>query len=259
MTAVSPAIVAAAALLAGGAVLAFGRSPWTAPATGPWAVAGGAIVVAGRAGVYDSLVPPPSAAILLASVGALAAAVWVGAGHLADDVTPTDRDRHLAAVGGGLSLVVVLSLVSHHSVPAFPLLWVVVVPIAAAVPAALGYVLAGFVVPDLLSEIRLSGLYAVGAVVFEGVASAVADRVFAADPGGVVTPFVTAALEATPAAPTWWLLVAGHLVFGLTLAAVCARLARWRRALGHASVLVVAVLAAWAGTVVLLSAVISNV
>ena len=77
MTAVSPAIVAVAALLAGGAVLAFGRSPWTAPATGPWAVAGGAIVVAGRADVYDSLVPPPSAAILLASVGALAAAVWV--------------------------------------------------------------------------------------------------------------------------------------------------------------------------------------
>ena len=94
MTAVSPAIVAVAALLAGGAVLAFGRSPWTAPATGPWAVAGGAIVVA------------------------------------------------------------------------------------------------------------------------------------------------------------------GHLVFGLTLAAVCARLARWRRALGHAGVLVVAVLAAWAGTVVLLSAVV---
>ena len=102
MTAVSPAIVAAAALLAGGAVLAFGRSPWTAPATGPWAVAGGAIVVAGRAGVYDSLVPPPSAAILLASVGALAAAVWVGAGHLADDVEDYAMDLHVfeGALGG---------------------------------------------------------------------------------------------------------------------------------------------------------------
>ena len=94
-----------------------------------------------------------------------------------------------------------------------------------------------------------------------GVASSAAVTSGVATPPGSAanTRSATAALEATPVAPTWWLLVAGHLVFGLTLAAVCARLARWRRALGHAGVLVVAVLAAWAGTVVLLSAVISSV
>ena len=259
MAALSPTpVVAVAALLAGVAALVAGRSRWTAPATGPWAVAGGAVVVASRAGVYDSLLSPPSAGVFVAAVGALAVAVWVGAGHLPAEVAPIDRDRHLAAVGAGLALVVVLSLVTHLSVPAFPLLWVVVAPLGAAALAALGYVLAGFVLTDLLSELRLAGLYAVGTVAFEGVASAVADRVFAADPGGLVTPVVRSALAAAAVAPSPWLVVTGHLTVGLAVAATCARLARWRQAVGHAGVVVVAVLAAWAGTVVLLSAVVGG-
>jgi hypothetical protein len=259
MAALSPApIVVVAALLAGVAALVAGRSRWTAPATGPWAVAGGAIVVASRAGVYDSLISPPSAGVLVAAVGALAGAVWVGAGHLPAEVAPIDRDRHFAAVGAGLALVVVLSLVTHLSVPAFPLLWVVVAPLGAAALAALGYVLAGFVLTGLLSELRLAGLYAVGTVVFEGVASAVADRVLAADPGGVLAPVVRSALAAAAVAPSPWLVVTGHLTVGLAVAATCARLARWRQAVGHAGVIIVAVLAAWAGTVVLLSAVVGG-
>ena len=259
MAALSPTpVVAVAALLAGGAALVAGRSRWTAPATGPWAVAGGAVVVAGRVGVYDSLLSAPSAGVLVAAVGTLAVAVWVGAGHLPADVAPIDRDRHLAAVGAGLSVVVVLSLVTHLSVPALPLLWMVVAPLAAAVLAALSYLLAGFVLTDLLSELRLAGLYAVGTVVFEGVASAVADRVFAADPGGALAPVVRSALAAAAVAPSPWLVVTGHLTVGLAVAATCARLARWRQAVGHAGVVVVAVLAAWAGTVVLLSAVVGG-
>jgi len=58
-----------AALAAGGLAVSDGYSHWTVPAVGPWAVAGGAIHTAGRAGVYDTLTTPmpamgPSGSVL---------------------------------------------------------------------------------------------------------------------------------------------------------------------------------------------------
>lgn len=256
MEASSPAVVVSivATLAAVGLAAEGGFSHWTVPATGPWAVAGGAVTVASSAGVYDSLRWSVSVTLLVSVLAVLAAASWVVVGRLVAGREAPYRERYLAAAGVGVSAVVLVALFGHLAVPSGRLVWVVIVPVATAVLAAVGFLTVGFLFTGLLTDLRLSGLYTVGAVVFEGAASVAAGELFAAD-GGVFASALRSAIVAADVAPVWWISIAGHLAVGLAVVAVCGRLSRWRTDAGRAVVLVVSVVTLWSGCVVLVSAV----
>ncbi|WP_254837914.1 hypothetical protein [Natronomonas marina] len=257
MEVASPAVVVSclATLAAVGLAVEDGFSHWTVPAAGPWAVAGGAVTVASGAGVYAALETSPSASLLLSVVAGFAAASWIVVGRLAAGWGVDYRERYFAAAGVGVAAVVLVALVTHLGAPASSLVWVLIVPVAAAVPAAVGFVAFGFLVTDLFTELRLSGLFAVVTVVFEGAASVAAGRLLAADAEGLFASALRPAFSAAGVAPGWWALVAAHLAVGLVIVAVCGRLSRWRTDAGRTVVFVVSVVTLWSGTAVLVSAV----
>lgn len=238
------AVIAAVALATGD-----GFSHWTVPAAGPWAVVGGAVVAASRAGVYDSVGAPASTAALVSAVAAVAATVWLVVGRVAAGSGAQRRERYLAAAGVGAAAVLVATLLARFGVPAGRLVWVLVVPMAAAVTATVGFLAAGFVVASLITDLRFAGFYTVGAATFEGATAAVARGRFGADGVGLLE---TALGAGTPDL-SWWAYVLVHLLAGLVVVGVCGRLSRWRPAAGRAAVFVVSVLATWSATVVLLA------
>lgn len=245
-------LVAAVAALAAVALAASdGFSHWTVPAAGPWAVVGGAVVVAGRAGVYEPVGAPALTTPLLSAVAAVAAASWLVVGWVATDRRAQHRERYVAAAGVGAAAVLVTVLLAHFGVPAGRLVWVLVVPMAAAVTATVGLLAAGFLVASLITDLRFAGFYTLGAVTFEGATSAVARAGFGADGLGLLETVLGAG---TPDL-AWWAFVLLHLVAGLVVVGVCGRLSRWQPAAGRAAVFVVSVLATWSATVVLLAAV----
>lgn len=253
MTQPTPVVlVAAAAALAGVALAASdGFSHWTVPAAGPWAVAGGAVVVASRAGVYDQVGVPASTASLVSAVAVIAAVWWTVVGRLTAGRETPSRERYLAAAGAGAGVVLVGVLLASFGVPASRLLWVLVVPVAAAVSATVGFLVAGFLATSLFTDLRFTALYTVGAVTLEGTTVAIARERFAVDGAGLLE------MALGPAAPelAWWALLLAHLGAGLAVVGVCGRLARWRPAVGRGAVFVVSTLTLWSGTVVLLAAV----
>jgi len=150
-----------------------------------------------------------------------------------------------------VSAVLVVALFVHAGVPAGRLVWVLVAPIAAAVSATVGFLALGFLRTSLLTDLRFSGLYTVGAVVFEGTASIVARDRFAAGEAGLLE----SALAPVATDLTWWAAIPVHLGAGLAIVVVSGRLSRWRPDAGRAAVFVVSVVTLWSGTVVVLAAV----
>ena len=247
-------VVAFAAAAAVAFALTEGFSHWTVPAVGPWAVAGGTIVVAGRAGVYDGLEPRISPGLLVAAPAALAATTWIVGGRIAARRAVPYRERYLAAAGGGVAVALLGPLLVSLDVSALGVVVLLGVPLVAAVVATVGFLAVGFVVSDLLTDLRIAGLYTVAAVLLEGVAAVAARHWLDAPREGVVVAavrvgYATAGLEAT-----WWAVVVGQLVVGLGVVFACGRIAGVYRDAGRAVVLVVSVLALWAGTAVLVSA-----
>lgn len=249
--------VLVAALAATGAValaVADGYSHWTVPAVGPWAVVGGALHVAILSGVYESRLPPQWTEFLIVVPAVLAATTWIIAGLLSAGREVTYRERYLGAAGLGGALALVAVLLAHLGVTAGRLVWVVGVPLVAVLVATAGFLALGFIVADLLIDLRVAGLYTVVTVVFEGIAAVAARRFLDASGDALVADAVRAGIATAGVDASWWLLVVSQLAVGLLVVLVCGRIARIRSAAGHAAVLVVSVLALWSGTVVLLSA-----
>jgi hypothetical protein len=247
-----PLVVAAAAALAAvGLAATDGFTHWTVPASGPWAVGGGGVAVLSRAGVYDAIGGPASTTSLLSAVAVVAAATWFLVGRVTADREEPRRERYLVATGTGMSAVLVVALFVHAGVSAGRLVWVLVAPIAAAVSATVGFLALGFLRTSLLTDLRFSGLYTVGAVVFEGTASIVARDRFAAGEAGLLE----SALAPIATDLTWWAAIPVHLGAGLAIVVVSGRLSRWRSDAGRAAVFVVSVVTLWSGTVVVLAAV----
>ncbi len=247
-------VAAVAATAAIALALADGYSHWTVPAVGPWAVAGGALHVASRAGVYGSQPAPRSVEFLLVVPAVLAATTWVIAGFLEARRGVPYRERYLAAAGTGVVLALVVALLVHLEVAAGRLVWVLVVPLVAALVATVGFLAFGVLVADLITDLRAAGIYTVATVVFEGVASVAARRFLEASGEAVIADALRSGNAVAGFDAAWWAVLVGQLLVGLLVVLACGRLARVRTAAGHAAVLVVSVVALWSGTVALLSA-----
>jgi len=254
MVAPTVLVVTIAATAAVALALSAGYSHWTVPAVGPWAIAGGTLHVASRAGVYDAVEAPASGALLVATPAVFAAATWIVAGASAARRDVPYRERYLAAAGGGLAVVTLAALVVHLDVPPVGLLWVVAVPLVTAMVATMGFLAVGFLVSGVIIDLRVAGLYTVGTVVFEGLASAAAVTWLDARVEGLLVEAVRTGYAMAGVDDTWWAVVAGQLVVGLAVVFVCGRLARVRTDAGQAAVLVVSVVTLWSGTAVLVAA-----
>lgn len=226
-------------------------------AAAPWAVAAAGAVVAGRAGAYGALDPAPSGTALAAAVVAVAAVCWVGFSGLAAARDVGHRERYLAASGGTAAAVLVAALLgSAASTTAVRVSLLAVGPIAAGLLAAGGYFLLGLVYTDPVAELRLAGLYTVAAVVLDGIASAAVLAALGGEETGLLTLGFRAGLGAAGVDLPVTYLLPGHLLGGLLAVSVCARLARWRSAVGNACALAVSAVALCSGATVLLSAVV---
>ena len=254
MVAPTVLVVTIAATAAVALALSAGYSHWTVPAVGPWAIAGGTLHVASRAGIYDAVDAPSSGALLVATPAVFAAATWIVAGAFAARRNVPYRERYLAAAGGGLAVVTLAALVVHLDVPPVGLLWLLAVPLVTAMVATLGFLAVGFLVSGLIIDLRVAGLYTVGTVVFEGLASAAAVTWLDARVEGLLVEAVRTGYAMAGVDATWWAVVGGQLVVGLSVVFACGRLARVRTDAGRAAVLVVSVVTLWSGTAVLVAA-----
>jgi uncharacterized membrane protein len=227
----------------------------TVPAAAPWAGAAACVVVAARAGIYGlSSVPLPTAAALAAGA-ALAVGAWLGAIQLAVLRDVPYRERYLSAAGFGAVAVVAAALAAQLPVPPTRLAWLFVAVGVAALFGALGYLGLGFVYPEALAELDVTGLYLLATVAFEGSASAVAAGVFGYGDVGLLTRLVGAGLRAGGLVVSEWLFLPVHTFVGAAVVALCGYLERYRRPLGYGAALLVSVAALVSGGAVLLSAV----
>lgn len=253
------ALLVGAALLVG--VVAVGDAavpltPRTVLAAAPWTVAAASVVVAGRAGVYDGNDVVVTAPTLALAVAVLAVGTWVLSVRAAVVRGLPFRERYLAATGSGAAIVVFGALLGHvGSVPAVRLVWLAIVPVAAVLLAALAYFTLGLVYTDPLVVFRFAGLFAVAAVIFDGVATAAAARTLQTAESGVVSRFLSFPLAAVGVDPVSWLLVPLSVLAGVVVVAVCGVLARRRRRAGTACVLVTSVVSLASATIVLSAAV----
>lgn len=225
----------------------------TVLASAPWAVVGGALVVAGRAGAYDGL--PFTTPLLVATVGVVAVASWVLFAELAAIRGLDTRERYLAVGGLGAAVVVLPALVGHVESPVWTrIVWVVLAPVVAAVVAAGGYFVLGLLYTDAVVAFRIGGLYAVWTVVLDGVASATALEVLGGEELGVVTRGIVAVVEASGLSVSVWLLLPVHALLGVVFVGCCGWLARQYGPAGNGFVLLASALSLGSATVVLLSA-----
>lgn len=224
-------------------------------AAGPWTVTGALAVVASRAGAYETIVVDVSPLAVTATVAALAAASWAGCIELAALRGVPYRDRYLAATGAITATVLGGTLLFHLDVAAVRLVWVAIPPIAAGVLAAVGYFVLGLVYTDTISELRIAGLYTLGAVVLDGTASAVVvERLGGAKTGVLTTALLWVAGNLGVDASIWALLPA-HLFVGMVFVAGCGWASRYRHEAGLLVALLGSVAFLWAGSVLLLSAI----
>jgi hypothetical protein len=253
---VAPAMLVAAIAVAAAVALALtgGYSHWTVPAVGPWAVAGATTLVADRAGVYAGLEPRVSTAVLIATPAALAATTWVVGGWIAGRRGLPYRERYLAATGCGVAVALLGALLGHLGISAASIVWILGVPLVAALIGTVGFLATGFVVSTMFTDLRVAGLYTVVTVVLEGVAAVAAARGLDAPGGGVLVEAVRTGVAAAGLSATWWAVAVGQLVVGLCVVFAGGRIARVRADVGRAAVLVVSVVTLWSGTTVLLSA-----
>lgn len=246
-------VVAAVALVGWADGLPLSES--TVLAASPWTLAASGVVVAAEAGVYDRT-PFVSVPTLLAVVVAAAVGIWFAFSGLAALREKPHSERYLAASGVGTAAVVVSSLLlAAPAVSAVRLAWLVLAVVAAPVVAVGPYFALSLVYTDAVARLRFAGLYAVTAVVFDGVASAITTETLGTGREALVTSGLSLATEAAGLSPSGWQLLAVHAVVGVLAVAAFGRIGRWRPAAGYAGTLLLSVLAVGSGAVVLLSAV----
>lgn len=252
------AVVGVALLASLAVAAASGATPLTrrtVPAAAPWSVAAGVVVVASRAGVYEVVSPTPPAAVLVGAAAVLAVAGWVGTAELAALRGIAGRDRYLATAGAGAVTVVAVSLLQHvGGALSIRMVWLPVTVVVATMCAALGYFALGLVFTDAVVEFRLAGLVAVWTVVLEGACSAAAVESLGHAEAGAVTILLSTALDAAGVAHTTWLLLPLHTLVGVALVGATGWIARRRRLLGTAALLLATVGSLLTATVVLLTA-----
>jgi hypothetical protein len=227
----------------------------TVPATGPWTVAAGGVVVAAEVGVYDG-VPFLTVPTLLVSLLVVALGIWFAFTGIAELRKRPHSERYLAASGTGTAAVVLGGLLyTAPAVSAVRLAWIALAVVAAAVVAVGPYFVLSLVYTDAVARLRFAGLYAVAAVVFDGVASAIATETLGTGREAVVTSGLSLTAEAAGVSPSGWQLLAAHAFVGVLAVAALGRIGRWRPAVGYAGTAVLSVTALGSGTAVLLSAV----
>lgn len=253
------------ALLVGAAVLvvavavgdsAVPLSRRTVLAAGPWTVATAAVVVADRAGAYDGASPTFTTPSLVIAVGILALGSWLLLVRVAVVRGMPFRERYLAAAGTGAVVVVAGALLGHvGDVPATRVVWLAIVPVAAVLLGGVGYFALGLVYTDAIVAFRFAGLFALAAMVFDGVASAAAVGALGSTETGLTAAIVSPPLDAAGLDPSGWLLVPLSLLLGVGTVAACTALWRRRPSFGTAGILVASVAALASAVVVLSSAV----
>jgi hypothetical protein len=222
----------------------------TVLAAAPWSVAAAGVVVAGRAGVYRT-----DTAVLLAAVGGVAVGAWVLFAHLAALRELPCRDRYLAASGLGAAVVVVAALASHvDGIAPSRVVWLAFAPVVAALLAAAGYFVLGLVYTDALVALRLAGLYVVGTVVLDGVATAASGAALGAEQYGVVTAGVAAVVGSLGVDLAVWQLLPVQAAVAVAFGGLCGWLARLYGPAGNGFALLASTVSLTSATVVLLSA-----
>jgi hypothetical protein len=225
----------------------------TVLAAAPWSVAGGAVLVAGRAGAYDGVAIP--APLIAASLGGVALGSGILTSQLAALRGVTARDRYLAAGGLGAAAVVLATLVGYVEDPAWArVVWLAVAPVVAGVFAAGGYFVLGLLYTDAVVEFRLVGLYVVGAVVRARAPPAHGGEALGGGELGAVTALLVAVLDSVGVSASLWLLLPVHAALGAAYVGCCGWLARLYGPGGNGAALVAASAALGSSTVVLLSA-----
>ena len=222
----------------------------TVLAAAPWSVVAGAVVVAGRAGVYGTDV-----VVLLGAVGGVAVGSWVLFAHLAALRELPCRERYLAASGLGAAVVLAAALASHvEGVAPLRVVWLAFAPVVAALLAAAGYFVLGLVYTDALVALRLAGLYVVGTVVLDGVATVAADAALGAEESGLVAGGVAAVAHSLGADLAAWQLLPVQAVLAVAFVGFCGWLARQYGPAGNGFALLASTVSLTSATVVLLSA-----
>jgi hypothetical protein len=245
---VSAVVVGIGAVAVGSAAVPLTRR--TVFAAAPRSVVAAGVVVAGRAGVYGA-----DSAILLAAVGGVAVGTWVLFAHLAALRELPCRERYLAASGLGAAIVVVVALGSHvDGIAPARVVWLAFAPVVAALLAAAGYFVLGLVYTDALVALRLAGLYVVGTVVLDGVATAAAGGPLGTEESGVVTAGVAAVVGSLGVDLATWQLLPAQAAIAVAFVGLSGWLARQYGPAGNGFALLASTVSLTSATVVLLSA-----
>lgn len=256
---VEPTVQLGAAVAVG--ALAVGVAGWveslpvseaTVAATGPWAVAGGGVVVAADIGVYDR-VPFVTVPTLLVSLLVVALGIWLAFTGIAELRTRPHSERYLGASGIGVASVVVGALFfTAPEVAPVRLAWLALAVVAAPVVAVGPYFVLSVVYTDAVAQLRFAGLYAVAAVVFDGVASAITTEILGTGDEALVTSGLSLAVGAAGLSPSGWQLLAVHALVGVGAVATLGRIGRWRPAVGYGGTCLLSVATLGSGTAVVL-------
>lgn len=255
VTPVEAAAMLAAALMGGVVARLAVPTRWTVLAAGPWTVTAALAVVAARMGAYDALAVEISSRTIIAAVAALATGSWAGSIHLADLRGLTYRDRYLAATGSTAGIILGGAVLFQADLSVLRLVWFVIAPVGAALLAAIGYFVLGLVYTDALTELRLAGLYTLGAITLDGVTSAVVVEQL----GGTRTGMVTMALDwlagMVGVDPYLWALLPGHVFVGMVFVGACGWANRRSNAVGLLFALLGSIAVLWSAAVLLVATV----
>lgn len=253
------ALLAGAAVLVGAVAVGDGAVPLsrrTVLAAAPWTVTASGVVVADRSGAYDGASATVTTPALGLAVGVLAVGSWILLVRVAVVRGMPFRERYLAGAGTGAVVVVFGALLGHvGDVPPTRFVWLALVPVAAVLLAALGYFVLGIVYTDAIVAFRFAGLFAVAAVVLDGLATVAAVESLGGTEFGLVASVVSVPFDVAGLDPSGWLLVPLYVALGVAIVASCTVLRRRRAWLGTGGVLVASVAALASATVVLSSAV----
>lgn len=253
LTSVEAAAVLAAVAMGGLAAQVVVPTWRTVLAAAPWTVTAAIAVIAAHIGAYDLLAVDASPLAVTASIAALAAASWVGCIELAALRDLAYRDRYLATTGTAAGLILGGSLLSHAEFTPLRLVWLAIAPIGAGLLAVVTYFVLGLVYTDALTELQLAGLYTVGVITFDGVASAIVVEQLGGTDTAVVTTGLIWVAEHVGHDPYIWALVPAHLLVGMLFVSACGWAGRYRHEAAILSALVGSIAVLWSATVLLVS------
>lgn len=228
---VAPLVVAVGAISTA-LVLTLVRAPVTRAtvlAATPWMVLGGLLGTLVETGAYEgiagSLLAPPQGYLAALVVGGV---TWVPMLEVASIRNrEANAARDLAASGWAASGVLALVVLWDAGVGPVEVLWLVLVPVGAAVVAGIAYLLLGVADAAPLRYTGLVGLLVVFAHTFDGLAVALAVDVFGRTPRAPLAALVADLTAAVgPWLPAGWLFAALKLVGAALAVQVLARTSR---------------------------------